>query len=66
MGNGYWLGLYWFVGCLKRHNLGKMMKTLIILLLISINTYAQDTQEQKYVDMTTMRQFNFIQGNGIG
>lgn len=34
----------------------------IILLLVAVNTYAQ---EQKYVDMSNMRQFNFGKCNGI-
>lgn len=39
------------------------MKVLsLILLFISISTYAQ---EQKYVDMSNMRQFNFGKCNGI-
>ena len=38
------------------------MKILSILLFITINTYAQ---EQKYVDMSNMRQFSFGKCNGI-
>ncbi len=38
------------------------MKILSILLFITINTYAQ---EQKYVDMSNMRQFSFGECNGI-